>query len=81
MQVSQNLLLVSRDSILAFCNSICSSFETRESSFKSRVETVNFWAVSTVPSLDLCIPFNPLSPKSDQYQILHVISVLYKTDW
>ena len=32
---------MSRDSILAFFNSICLSFETRESSFKSQVETVN----------------------------------------
>ena len=41
--------------------------ENLVSSLESRLSTY-FWAVSTVPSLDLCIPFNPLSPKSDQYQ-------------
>ena len=41
--------------------------ENLVSSVESRLSTY-FWAVSTVPSLDLCIPFNSLSPKSDQYQ-------------
>ena len=67
MQVSQNLVLETRfwHFVTQFVRVL--RHENLVSSLESRLSTY-FWAVSTVPSLDLCIPFNPLSPKSDQYQ-------------
>ena len=67
MQVSQNLVLETRfwHFVTQFVRVL--RHENLVSSLESRLSTY-FWAVSTVPSLDLCIPCNPLSPKSDQYQ-------------